>query len=329
MPSSLANKKELSEAAQGPPWVRSAAAVQTLGIGHSVRAIYDWWFDLQRRRRCRQLDASAVAAFRASHSQLTSTQQRIVHDLESRGIAHAHITDLPGGNWWNTLRAEVEPWLASPDVLAAEHAYRTSEERRWKDYLVRMFGRGAAIPFTSVWTQFAIQPALLDVVNSYLGMLSKILYIDVWNTVPLVHAGPDMGSQRWHRDPEDAKLVKIFLYFSDVGDSAGPMQYVPNSRRGERFGSLWPQQFPKGSVPPPDEFERAIPRSEWATCTHPAGTLLFVDTSGFHRGGRALDSRRVLATWTYTRQSSVWPRAFELTGAPESLPPPVRFALAS
>ena len=65
------------------------------------------------------------------------------------------------------------------------------------------------------------------------------------------------------------------------------MQYVPKSRRGERFGSLWPQEFPKGSVPPPEEFEREIPPSAWHTCAYPAGTLVFVDTSGFHRGGRA------------------------------------------
>ena len=314
---------------RGPAWVRSIAGVEALGIGRGASALYGRWFDFQQQRRRQQEDAPAVKAFRLQRPALSGPQQRVVDALVDSGIAHVDLAALGSAEWRHRLGVEVEEWIGSPEIAAAEHAYRTSAEKRWKDYLVRKFGRGAVIPFDSPWLQFAIQPVILDVVNTYLGMLSKILYIDVWDTVPLVHDGPDTGSQRWHRDPEDSKLVKVFLYFSDVDAAAGAMEYVPHSRRGDRYGNLWPQQFPKGSVPPPEEFERAIPRDAWTMCAHPAGTLVFVDPSGFHRGGRALTSRRVLATWTYTRQSSVWPRAFELVGAPPSPPPPVHFALFS
>jgi hypothetical protein len=330
MPSSLANKKELSEAAQGPPWVRSIGSVETLGIGKGVRALYGRWFEHLQERRRQQQDAAAVAAFRAAPPRLAPVQQRVVDALTARGVAYADVRELVGPVWWERLQTAVTPWLESQRVRDAEHTYRTSTEKKWKDYLVRMFGRDAPIALDSPWIQFALQPAVIDTVNTYLGLLSKLLYVDVWDTVPLVHDGPDMGSQRWHRDPEDAKLVKTFLYFSDVDAGSGAMQYVPNSRRGEQYGRLWPQQFPKGSVPPPEEFDRLIPADARELCAKPSGTLMFVDTSGFHRGGRALDRRRVLATWTYTRQSSVWPRAFELTGAGNaSLSEAGRFALLS
>lgn len=329
MATGLPNKRALSEMSRGPAWVQTIAGVETLGIGRGASALYGRWFAFQQERRRQQQDAPAVKAFRSAPPVLTGAQRQVVDALVDCGIAHVDMKALVPADWGERLGAEVEAWIGSPEIAAAEHAYRTSTEKRWKDYLVRKFGRGAVIPFESPWLQFGIQPGILDIVNSYLGMLSKMLYIDVWDTVPLVHDGPDTGSQRWHRDPEDAKLVKVFLYFSDVDADAGAMEYVPYSRRGDKYGNLWPQQFPKGSVPPPDEFERKIPRSAWTMCTQPAGTLIFVDTSGFHRGGRALTRRRILATWTYTRQSSVWPRAFEPVGIPASPPPPVHFAISS
>jgi hypothetical protein len=330
MRSSLPNKKELSEAAKGPSWVRSVGDVEALGIGRGVRALYGRWFNFQQELRRRQHDAPAVKAWRDTAAPLAPIQQRVLDDLRANGFAAVDVRTLVGDDHWLALRGLVEPWLATDEVKKAEHAYQTSQERKWKDYLVRMFGRDSRIPIDSPIIALATAPAILDVVNTYVGMLSKILYVDVWNTVPLVHEGPNMGSQRWHRDPEDAKLVKVFLYFNDVDAESGAMQYVPNSRRGERFGSLWPQEFPKGSVPPPEEFEREIPPSAWHTCAYPAGTLVFVDTSGFHRGGRATAARRVLATWTFTRQSSVWPRAFELEGKPPTdASPAYRFALLS
>ena len=39
---------------------------------------------------------------------------------------------------------------------------------------------------------------------------------------------------------QDKRMVKVFLYFSDVDESAGPLQYVPGSSRSRgvyrRFG---------------------------------------------------------------------------------------------
>ena len=160
-------------------------------------------------------------------------------------------------------------------------------------------------------------------------MMSKMLYIDAWNTIALEHDGPPIGSQRWHRDPEDIKLVKVFLYFSDVDLTAGPTYYIPNSRKGEKYGHLWPQKIPRGSVPPLEALEELIPCSDWEVCTYPAGTFVFVDTVGFHKGGRATHRNRVFATWTFVSQGSLWPRVFKIDPPPDpqELSPAARFAL--
>lgn len=162
-----------------------------------------------------------------------------------------------------------------------------------------------------------------------LGVYSALQYLDVWNTLAVPDRRKFTGSQNWHRDPEDLRVVKVFLYLSDVDEGAGPMHYVPNSRQGERFGHLWPQRFPDGSYPPAEEFERRIPRSEWVTCMHPAGTMVFADTVGFHMGGRATERNRVLATWCYATPGSVWGRGFKTDppGANDGLSPAACAAL--
>ena len=233
-----------------------------------------------------------------------------------------------------TTPAESHPeaWLASDEVRRRELEYQQGgfREGKWKEYILRRYGNAAEIPWEDPFLQFGLSPLLLGIVNSYLGLLSKLIYVDVWNTIPVAEDRQLTGSQRWHRDPEDIRLVKVFLYFTDVDVYSGPMHYVPHSREGERYGHLWPQNMPYGSLPPSEELAERIPRSEWQVCTYPAGTLLFVDTSGFHMGGRATHSRRVFATWTYVSHASRWARRFKVQGLPEveALAAPVQFALS-
>ena len=50
-----------------------------------------------------------------------------------------------------------------------------------------------------------------------------------------------MASQEWHRDPEDQHVVKVFLYFSDVDEDAGPLRVrAAAAPSGVEYGDLWP-----------------------------------------------------------------------------------------
>ena len=143
------------------------------------------------------------------------------------------------------------------------------EGRGKKDYLVRMFGVAgdAEMDAGSPWLSLFLHDRLLAVINGYLGVFSKLNAIDVWNTVPVEHDGAYQGSQRWHRDPEDSRLVKVFLYLNDVGAGAGAMQYVAQSRRGDRYGRLWPQKFPAGNYPPAGALERIVDPRDRIDCS--------------------------------------------------------------
>jgi hypothetical protein len=323
------DKGSFKDAAEGPALVRSLASISALGIGSLVRKSYDRWYQLQVDRQWLQANQEAVQRHRAVPATLSAAGARVLADLNAHGWAAAAVTDFMSRDRWERAKASVEAWIASDEVQGLERAYIEGHARHQKPYLVRKFGRDAAFTWPSLWLEIAIEPDILNTVNSYLGLWSHLRYVDVWDTVAKEHDGPDQASQRWHRDPEDRRLVKTFLYFSDVDRSAGAMQYVPHSRRGEKYGGLWPQKFPAGVTLKADELEARIPETDWVTCALPAGTLLFVDTVGFHRGGRAVSRRRVLATWTYSSPASPWPRAFTLDErtVPADISDAARFAL--
>lgn len=236
--------------------------------------------------------------------ELTDVQQRVLHELSEEGISIVAFRDLIGDDeLWDELRAEMDAFVAQ---TTAQLASGPREQRKQKDkYLVRRFPRGkskipvvdAVLPSDGCWLRFAAHDRLLDIVNAYRGGRTKLVDFDQWYTLPA--GGERVASQRWHRDPEDQHVVKVFLYFSDVDEESGPFEYVRQSAAGRKYGDLWPWGDSDVRYPPDDELERAIPSSDRLLATGTAGTLVICDTSGFHRGGYVRSKPRVLSTHTY------------------------------
>ncbi len=174
-----------------------------------------------------------------------------------------------------------------------------------KSFIVRRFstkdGNNEVKPrFTpdEPWLRFGVADRVLDVVNTYSSEHIHLVSLDNWYTIPDPEAEDRAASQRWHRDPLDERIVKVFVYFNDVDEEAGPFEYLRSSTAGGRYGDMWPW-VRKGIYPPQDEFEQAIDPNDVLTVTGRAGTVIFADTAGFHRGGWARTKPRVLATYTY------------------------------
>jgi hypothetical protein len=231
---------------------------------------------------------------------LDDVQQRIVDELRVEGFCVVPYAELAGEERWNTLAADADRFVAETEEgLAREAAGEDGGLRRsTKDYLVRRNAWGAKLPPDDLWLQAALDPRLLDIANSYLGMWSKVEYVDLWHTPP-TEASSRTSSQRWHRDFNDRLLLKAFVYLNDVDVDSGPFEYVPRSFPGSELGDLWPWWPGYDGYPPDDEFERRMKDVPVKTFTGTRGTLILCNTSGFHRGGYATGKPRTLATWTY------------------------------
>ncbi len=316
--------------------IKRPRIVERLGkvpvLGKPVLAAHNAWVRHKYHRPVKPENAEPIRLFRARPPVLDAVQQRVLDDFQRRGIAHVHFNELIGDQGlWRALAACAENWLQTPEVRQQEERYRQAGHAngKGKDYIIFHYGESASVSWDSPWLQLGLHPRLLDLANSYLGLLARMYNVDVWNTIARPTSGPLIGSQNWHRDGQCARLVKMFLYFTDVDLDSGALEYVPYSRPGEKYGDLWPQRLPHGSQPPAEEFKRRIPPSEWTACSHPAGTFVFVDTAGFHRGGRATKRNRVFATWAYCGHESAWFRSFALdaSSVPATVNPAARHAL--
>jgi hypothetical protein len=291
-----------------PKLIRKLSSIPV--AGPMIKESYRHFWHRQFMRNWEKVNSEAALVFQQNLAPLTPAQERVVSDLKSSGIAFAQIDELlldQDAMLWTELQKTINQWLDRPDVATPERPDPSA--RHWKDYILRYHGSGAQIPANCPLLRLGLSGSILNVANGYLGLWSKLSYIDAWNTMPEPQEGrTPAASQRWHRDPEDLKLCKVFLYHSDVDDGAGPLHYLPNCRPGERYGHLWPQELPVGSNVVDSEFEKKAPRSEWRVCHGKAGTIVFVDTVGFHMGGRASLRNRIFSHWTFATPGSHWPR---------------------
>lgn len=280
------------------PLRRAWRAVKYRGYGQG-------WLNRASRRR-----------FEAGKPGLGEAQARVVEDLRRDGFAMADVRELVPDLWPEAAEAG-RAFAAGERVRRGIEAYRPGESRG-KGYIVKLHESRPSLPASDVWLRIGLAPALLETVNTYLGLWSKLNYVDAWYTIPSPVEREAQASQRWHRDPEDERLVKVFLYLSDVGAGAGPLEYVRGSHGAGCWAGLWPNPDPgTASYPPEGELEARIPAADRFLATGPAGTLVFCDTYGFHRGGLATEQARVLATWAYVTPASIFARRFDVAGAPE------------
>lgn len=268
----------------------------------------------------------ASKQFSQSAHSLSATQTAVLTRLSDEGYAPVPLAELLGTRADTVLPAVtkvIDNFIASDYVRDEERHYQENyKQLTGKDYVVRYYRRQKERRLDDPIFRLGLDPAILDVVNSYAKMNMRYQGNDIWYTIPLAEERPRTTSQNWHRDYEDELLVKVFLYCNEVGPRTGPFEYVRNSRRGERnhfLPTLANGIIKDGFYPPESLVEAKIPAADYLTCLCAPYTLLFCDTSGLHRGGFAYDAPRIVATWTYTTPASLAERIYTLTDSSESV----------
>jgi hypothetical protein len=276
-------------------------------------------------------------SFRKSPPKLNAVQERLVSELSATGVASCQFDELfQNSGLWRSLSAHVSEFSASDEVQSVIRKRQQDFEEK-KDlgavehYIITKYpqDRKPLITADNPLLNLHLNSLILDVVNSYLGMWSKLIYFDMWHTLPL-NTDTRILSQRWHRDPEDRRKIRTFLYFSEIDTEAGAMEYLAGSHFGGPYGQVFEWKDPLGIPYPPDgEVERQIPASQRVILQGPPGTLFFCDTTGFHRGGTAKTRPRILATGGYVTPASLHGRRYEIDATVRDAPrsAPAKFAV--
>jgi hypothetical protein len=251
--------------------------------------------------------------------ELDDIQKRIVNDLNNEGISIVNINELfPDGKWWTSLKKTTDSFIGSDDLQEYVKRFKNKESTEGfatdhyaKKYLYRKYNvdrKHEVIDIDDVFLQFGIEERMLDTVAGYLGRYPKLRMIDLWYNIAVGELAPT-HSQKWHRDGEDTELVKVFLYFNDIDENAGPFTYVPNSHLKGKYGELWPgdtilKHVYGGVYPDTKELEKKFNKEQMKVCTGQTGSLIFCDTYGLHKGGHCKTKDRILGNWVYTTPSS-------------------------
>ena len=255
-----------------------------------------------------------------------AVQQRAVDALREKGICMMSLNELWGGpGMLDELLAARDAVLEQPSVAAQ---IGEGYSAHGKDFVVRCLGDEPSIDLASPFVRLALSDRVLDVVNTYLSMYGRLTYLDVWFNLPVPESQAPVASQGWHRDYDDRKVVKLFVYLVDVDERRGPFTYLEGSHAGGRYARLFTRS-PGSSYPPNDAVEAALPDESVRTCTGQAGTAILVDTAGLHRGGRSVSDPRILFTAFYLSDAAYARSPIRLVEgqAYETLPPAARFAI--
>jgi hypothetical protein len=262
---------------------------------------------------------------------LNAAQQQVADSLRQDGIAVVSFRDLFDEATWAELLTDSAPFVAETEEQARNAGPAPAKKH---DFIVRRFLRKekdapkARLSLDNPWLRVGASETMLDIINTYRGHWTRLHYVDNWYTVPFSGADKRIASQRWHRDPEEEHIVKVFLYLSDIDEEAGPFEYIRSSATGGRYGDFWPWADGERH-PPEDELNQTVAAEDRLTLTGPAGTMIFCDTGGFHRGGFARTKPRILATWSYVSPTTGKGHRFEVDfgGREADLPARVLSAL--
>ncbi|MFZ4671049.1 MAG: hypothetical protein ACOYLT_03445 [Flavobacterium sp.] len=235
----------------------------------------------------------------------------MLRDLEEKGYSMMHIDEIFGeGYYLKNLKpiANVVKEKLNNDLMTEGGGDRF---KRGKDFVARFYDEDLPISLDDKINELVINNFFYDLAVKHLGSHPRITNIDYWLNIPKKDA--PKSSQKWHRDYEDLKLLKVFLYLGDVSLESGPLSYIESSQHTGKFGSLFPRKFPNGVVVDDKDIESYFINEEQKTFTLKDGTIVFADTSGLHKGGHCISSERFLYTFTYTSFAGISKRNFKIS----------------
>ncbi len=206
---------------------------------------------------------------------------------------------------FEALQKEAEDRILQTDV--SDSLAATAEGKKYK---VKLSGDLYANPIDDLFTQFALQPELLSIVQDYLGVTPRLHSTELTLDMPI--GGDPVSSQYWHHDGLDHRLVKVFVYLRDVTKATGHLATlaIEDSRR-QRWELTRDPRFSKRAPLRNEYVESTVDRSKIVFHRYSAGTVIIADTATLlHRGLPQLTRPRLMFVATYTSPLPYeeWPR---------------------
>lgn len=154
---------------------------------------------------------------------------------------------------------------------------------------VAEFKRSELVRFAPI-LDIANDPGLLEIAQGFLGARPTISNINMWWSFG--GRKQPKHAQLFHRDIDDWKFCKLFIYLTDVTADSGPHVYVRKSSNSPAFRK--PRRYSD------EEIEKEFGKENVLKFIDTKGAAFIVDTYGFHKGLLPVTGDRLLLQVQYS-----------------------------
>ena len=282
---------------------------------YAVREWWPFWYNI--------LNKKARDLYRSHPVTLSPLEQKLVAELSRNGIVTTTIDELFGKDFTLEELKDYAKNLPPPERDEVAMKKEVFQSRQWPIHPV--------LDYSNPFLRLTLDQRVFNIAHAYMKMWTKLKYYDLALTHVVSQDAQAQYSQRWHRDPEEKRMVKLFIYLTDVDESCGPFTFVLGSVWGMKpYGHLFPQKPPVGSYMDDTTFDKEVPKEAQRMMTGRAGTIILCDTSGLHKGGYATKGERLMFTAFYAAPShsdDVWYSPKDGSSLPENASKEVSYAL--
>lgn len=160
------------------------------------------------------------------------------------------------------------------------------------------------LPESEVWKIPSAQsliadPIFVNLCQSYFQATPALKDLNVWWSPVRSGKGDSNSAQAFHFDYDPAPIwLKIFVYMTDVTPETGPHVYARGSHRNQQ--PRMKEMLSRGYVRISDEeITRTFGAENVLEITGQKGTVVAVDTLGYHKGKAPLIGPRLLAQFEF------------------------------
>jgi hypothetical protein len=256
-------------------------------------------------------NAGPTREFRKRPPALGAEARRVLADVNRDGLAVSNLADLTGDptllerlqEQAYALEAEREQELDGRRERIATGAVGGPKD---KEFVMELLdSRRPVIDPKGLLAQTALHEQLRGIADGYYGMRTRVSDINFWRNLPTPL--PPRSSQLWHRDlPEDYFILKMFVYLEDCGETNGPFTYLVGTHgKGDRRFQLPATDDGQTMRSNDDALAAAGVLDRVRRNTGVAGSVVFADTIGYHKGGWVQEKGRLLFHVLYSSKAAL------------------------
>jgi len=252
---------------------------------------------------------------------LNDIHKNIVEQVLECGFAKSHITDIFNEDEVNLFNSVIEyynnEYLANPDIIDRVNGISSGNPlpdsgNKW--YEINQYhhlNRGLNLTDGNILNLY-LSETLVDMAEYFHHDIPKLRNVISW-IHPQNPSTEEVASQSWHRDGEDFRIFKVFIYLNDIREINGALNYIKNTQFGGKWQSItdniignnygrgWPFYFQ-----PPQE--------DVVAAEGEVGSIFFVNTHGLHKGGLVRQGVRCKLHGCYLN-----PEAYEIVSGSKSI----------